>query len=224
MTTADLKSIVKAAQALRRQDEERPVLLATVVNVAGSSDQRMGGRMLIAEDRWVTGTGSGQCPKGDLIRKAWWLTRDGAPALLSHVAKGDEIDRGLGVGSSGPVDVLLEPCDIDDPYDPVAFLETCLVAEKPGAVAIVVRSNNRRVAVGSRLQIGPDDVVRSQIADEGLSRALATQARAVLDSGQSEIYAEGGFEALVEAVVPSPDIYLFDIGSDAEIEGLRAAG
>lgn len=227
MTTADLKRIVKAAQALRRQDEERPILLATVVNVAGSSDQRMGGRMLIAEDRWVTGTVSGLCPKGDLIRKAWWLTRDGVPALLSHVAKDDEddeIDRGLGIGPSGPVDVLLEPCDIDDPYDPVAFLETCLVAEKPGSVAIVLRSGNRRVAVGSRLQIGPDGVVRSQIADERLSRALATRARAVLDSGQSEIHAEGGVEALVEAVVPSPDFYLFGIGPDAEVEGLRAAG
>jgi xanthine dehydrogenase accessory factor len=130
MTTADLQSIVKAARALRAEDEERPLLLATAVNVAGSSHRRMGGRMLIAEDRWVTGSVGGGCPQGELIRKAWWFTRDGAPALLSYVARGDEIDCGLGLSSHGLVDLLLEPCDIDDPFDPIAFLESCLVAEK----------------------------------------------------------------------------------------------
>jgi xanthine dehydrogenase accessory factor len=224
MTTADLESIVKAARALRAEDEARPLLLATVVNVAGSSHRRMGGRMLIAEDRWVTGSVGGDCPQGELIRMAWWFTRDGAPALLSYVAKGDEIDCGLGLGSHGLVDLLLEPCDIDDPYDPLAFLESCLVAEKPGVVATVLRHRDRRVAVGARLQIGPDGVVRSQIADERLSRALAIRARAALDSGQSEVHAEGGIEALVEAVVPSPELYLFGVGPETQVEELRAVG
>jgi XdhC and CoxI family len=176
MTTADLQSIVKAARALRAEDEERPLLLATAVNVAGSSHRRMGGRMLIAEDRWVTGSVGGGCPQGELIRKAWWFTRDGAPALLSYVARGDEIDCGLGLSSHRLVDLLLEPCDIDDPFDPIAFLESCLVAEKSGVVATVLRSRDPRVLAGARLQIGPDGVVRSQIADDRLSRALATRA------------------------------------------------
>jgi xanthine/CO dehydrogenase XdhC/CoxF family maturation factor len=91
-------------------------------------------------------------------------------------------------------------------------------------VATVLRSRDPRVLAGARLQIGPDGVVRSQIADDRLSRALATRARAVLDAGQSEVHAEGGVEALVEAVVPLPDIFLFGIGPDTEVEELRAAG
>jgi xanthine dehydrogenase accessory factor len=212
---SDLKRIVSAAHALRAQDEERPLLLATVVNVAGSASRRIGARMLIAEDRWVCGSVTGNCPSGDVIRKAWWFTRDGAPALLSYVSKGDELDWAIGLEPNGLVDLLLEPCDIDDPYDPVAFLESCLTAQKPGVVATILRPGSRRVAVGARLQLGPDGTIRSTIADARLADALASRARAALEAGRSEVYAEGGVEALLEAVIPPPHIYLFGAGPDA---------
>src|ERR1700690_1920919 len=95
-TMHDLKAIVSAARALRAQDEGRPMLLATVLNVAGSSSRRPAARLLIAEDRWVSGSIGGDWPNGDLIRKAWWFTRHGAPALLSYVSTGGEIDWAIG--------------------------------------------------------------------------------------------------------------------------------
>lgn len=212
---SDLKGIVRAAHALRAENEERPLLLATVVNVAGSATRRIGARMLITENRWVSGRVGGDCPGAEVIRKAWWFTRDGSPALLSYVSKGDEMDWGIGLESNGLVDLLLEPCDVDDPFDPVAFLESCLVAEKRGVVATILRPSNRRVAVGDRLQIGPDGAVRSTIGEGQLSEALASRARAALESGRSEVFAEGGVEALVEVVIPPPHLYLFGAGADA---------
>jgi xanthine dehydrogenase accessory factor len=212
---SDLKAIVGAARAVRARDEDRPLLLATVVNVAGSSYRRIGARMLIAADRWVSGSVSGGCLEGDVIRKAWWCTRDGAPALLSYDSTDDEIGWGIGLGCNGLVDLLLEPCDVDDPYDPLAFLESCLVAERPCAQATVFRSDIPRVAVGARLQIGPDGALGSTIADPRVAATLAARARTALANRRSEVLAEGGIEALVEAVLPPPHLYLFGAGPDA---------
>jgi xanthine/CO dehydrogenase XdhC/CoxF family maturation factor len=203
-----LGDIVEAARALRLENPEYPFLLATVVNAGGDPSLRLGGHLLIAEggrtdDRWV-GPGSGRgTPVGEFIRKAWWFTRDGVPALLRHTATGEEIDWRLGLAESGSVDLLVVPCDVDDPYDPVAFFEQCLLAQTPGAVATVLRSDGGRPGLGTRLQIGPDGVPRSQIGDCRLTEAFADRTRQVLATGRSEIYVRGGMEALIEAVIPA---------------------
>jgi hypothetical protein len=256
-----LTDIVEAARALRAENPECPLLLATVVNVGGASSLRVGGHLLIAEDRWIDdrwiagrmsdGLGPASLARGglsgsigigsteeEIIRQAWWFTRDGVPALLRHTATGEESAWRLGRGESSLVDLLVVPCDVDDPYDPVAFFESCLRAQKPGAVATVLRSVDGRPGLGSRLQIGPDGVLRSQVGDARLAEAFAGRTRQVLASGRSEIYAHGGMEALIEAVV-SPqsdraigDLAVADIGRgglhetrvDMGLEPIKTAG
>jgi xanthine/CO dehydrogenase XdhC/CoxF family maturation factor len=121
-----LNHIVEAACSLRAANPDCPLLLATVVKVDGASSLRVGGRLLIAENHWIddrsvaAGVGA-RSPEEEILRQAWWFTRDGVPALLRHVASGTEIDWRLGLGDSGLVDLLVVPCDLDDPYDPLAF-------------------------------------------------------------------------------------------------------
>jgi xanthine dehydrogenase accessory factor len=232
----DLKFIVNAARAVRadrsasaRKGDGR-LLLATVVNVVGSSYRHLGARMLIAGDRWVTGSVSGGCLEADVVRKAWWCTRGGAPAVLSYDSTDDELGWGIGPGCNGMVDLLLQPCApghpddslADDPlafdplvFDPLAFLDRCLAAEKPAALATVFRSTNAGIDVGAQLQIGPDGMIRSTVGDPGVAAALGARARAALLSGRAEVYASGGVEALVEPVLPPPHLYLFGAGPDA---------
>jgi xanthine dehydrogenase accessory factor len=206
-----LKDIVEAARALRAENPDCPLLLATVVDVAGAASPGSGGHVLIAENRRVGASVGAGSPQEEIVRKAWWFTRDGVPALLSHTATGEEIDWRLGPGGSGRIDILVVPCDVDDSYDPVAFFESCLRAQKPGAVATVLHSDRGLPGLGTRLQIGPDGVLRSQVGDARLVEAFADRTRQVLASGRSEIYARGGMEALIEAVLPPRlDVAVFD--------------
>jgi xanthine dehydrogenase accessory factor len=227
----DLKFIVNAARAFRADrpasapEGDGRLLLATVVRVVGSSYRRIGARMLIAGDRWVSGSVSGGCLEGDVVRKAWWCTRGGLPALLSYDSTDDELGWGIGLGCNGLVDLLLQPCLLgqpDDPLadarpilDPLAFLDRCLVSEKPAALATVFRSADGGIAVGAQLQIGPDGDVRASVGDPALAATLGARARAALRSGQPEVVAVGGVEALVEPILPPPHLYLFGAGPDA---------
>src|ERR1700722_14397722 len=109
-----LRDIVEAARALRLENPEYPLLLATVVNAGGDSSLRLGGHLLIAEDRridarWVGPDPGTRTPIDDLVREAWWLTRDGVPALLRHTATPEAIDWRLGLGESGSGDLLVLP-------------------------------------------------------------------------------------------------------------------
>jgi xanthine/CO dehydrogenase XdhC/CoxF family maturation factor len=226
-----LSHIVEAARSLRAENPDCPLLLATVVKVDGPSGLRVGGRLLIAENRWIDdgwiGDRSGaagvraRSPEEEILRQAWWFTRDGVPALLRHAATGTEIDWRLGLGDGGQVDLLVVPCDIDDPYDPLAFFETCLRTEKPGAVVTVLRSVGGRPSLGTRLQIGPDGVLRSEIGDARLAEVFADRARKVRASGRSEIYEDGSMEGLIEAVVP-PGLDL--AGFDGRVAGVGPGG
>lgn len=217
----DLKFIVNAARALRADraasvpGSADRLLLATVVRVVGSSYRRIGARMLIADDRWVSGSVSGGCLEGDVVRKAWWSTRGGVPALLSYDSTDDEIGWGIGLGCNGLVDLLLQPCAPGHPDDPLDFLERCLSTEKPAALATVFRSAEGGIPVGAQLQIGPDGLSRSTVGDPGLAAALGARARAALSSGQPEVYVTRGVEALVEPILPPPHLTLFGAGPDA---------
>jgi len=59
---SELQAVAAAARRLRA--EGQPFLVATVVGVRGSSYRRPGARLLLAGDRWITGSVSGgcQCP------------------------------------------------------------------------------------------------------------------------------------------------------------------
>jgi xanthine dehydrogenase accessory factor len=212
---SDLKAIVKAARAARGRNEDCSLLLATVVNVAGSSYRRIGARMLVADDRWVSGSVSGGCLEGDVVRKAWWCTRDGAPALLSYDSTDDDVGWGIGLGCNGQVELLVERCHRNDPDDPLAFLDACLTAEKPGALATVFRSSDPRIAVGARLRLKPDGELRSPFEDAALTASLGARAREAMATGRSQVHAEAGIEILVEAIVPPPHLYVFGAGPDA---------
>ena len=52
-------------------------MLATVVEVEGSSYRKPGARMLMAPDGRRAGTVSGGCLEAEVARRAWWLTDSG---------------------------------------------------------------------------------------------------------------------------------------------------
>ena len=66
----ELRTVLDTAGRLATSGEEG--VLATIVQVEGSTYRRPGARLLVGRSgEWVGGV-SGGCVEGELVRKAWW--------------------------------------------------------------------------------------------------------------------------------------------------------
>ncbi|HWD38045.1 MAG TPA: XdhC family protein, partial [Fimbriimonas sp.] len=78
----ELSDIVKA---WREAPPGSPLVLATVVEVSGSTYRKPGARLLIRDGHWLAGSVSGGCLEADLLSTAWERTANG-PALVTYDA------------------------------------------------------------------------------------------------------------------------------------------
>ena len=80
--------ILKLASEAKQQGVD--AVLATVVRTEGSAYRRAGAMMLICEDGRSVGMISGGCLEPHIIKRAFWLTRDGANVQIYQT--GDDIE------------------------------------------------------------------------------------------------------------------------------------
>jgi xanthine/CO dehydrogenase XdhC/CoxF family maturation factor len=80
--------ILKLAREAQQQGID--AVLATVVRTEGSAYRRAGAMMLICEDGRPVGMISGGCLEPHIIKRAFWLTRDGANVQVYQT--GDDIE------------------------------------------------------------------------------------------------------------------------------------
>ena len=227
---SDVRTLLRAAAALERAGT--PALLATVVSVRGSAYRRPGARMLLTEDRWLAGSVSGGCLEGDVIRKGWWRTRDGAPVVVTYDATvGEDIRWGFGLGCDGVVEVLLERLRTPGRLDPLRFMAKCHEGQRRGVLATVFRSARPDVAVGARLAVGADRESEACGLGQGFRPALVgmcTRAFAEGATATSRRLAFDGteIEVLVEPILPAPRLFVLGSGHDAApvVEIARTVG
>ena len=105
--THELKKIVQAY--LISQKNKKKSVLATVVDLDGSSYRRPGVRMLIDEAGKMTGAVSGGC-----VEKEIW--RQSGSVFKSGVAKVMQYDGRYRLGCEGVLYILIEPFDPDRPF------------------------------------------------------------------------------------------------------------
>lgn len=210
------RTILDAAYKLRRARES--FVIATVVAVTGSAYRRPGARMLIARDRWVAGSVSGGCLEGDVVRRSWWHTEQGAPVVVTYDSRVDEaadpeeLREGLGLGCNGVVDVLLERHG-QSSVDALAFLARCRDTQRRGALVTVFASSDPSVPIGARLAIDATGATEGSLGAATL--ALTAEAQRVIKSGKTTVHTSGAVRALVEAVVPPPRLFVIGAGHDA---------
>jgi len=150
------------------------------------------------------------------MKKGWWRTRTGAPQLVTYDARSnDELGWGLGVGCDGTVDVLLEPARSDG-IDAIDFIAGCYDGQHRGALATLLGSAER---LGAHVAVAADGTVLTDDLDRPTRESLADQCRRVLERGTSTVATclsgTGPVEALVEAVLPPPRLFVVGSGHDA---------
>jgi xanthine/CO dehydrogenase XdhC/CoxF family maturation factor len=218
---SDVHAIASAVRRLRA--EQIPYLVATVVEVTGSSYRRPGARMIIGEDGSIAGGISAGCLESALVRTAWWRTRSEGAILASYdsTSDDDELGWGSGFGCNGVVEVLLERAHParDAALD---FLLTTVEGERRGALSTVFRSSIAAVPVGSRA-CSTADGATAFLDSAGLGPLWAEEeqfvALNVLHEGQSQTLVltseDGCLSVLVEPVVPPPRLFICGEGPDA---------
>lgn len=121
----ELKSIIFAYdQAIAAG---KKTALATVVHVEGSSYRRPGARMLVDDEGMVTGAISGGCLEGDALRKALFAISQQVSRLVSYDTSNEEdVSIGIQLGCEGIIQVLFEPIDSNDPYNPIELIRMAI--------------------------------------------------------------------------------------------------
>lgn len=234
---SDGPGLLAAARQLRASGA--PFLVATVVRVRGSSYRRPGARLIAAEERRVAGSVSGGCLEKDLLRTGWWRTRNG-PVVVRY----DSSDAGAplaALGCGGEVEILLERAGAGagEP-DAAGLVERALASGAVAAVATVFRSSTPGLAVGARWCLlganffGPEGPAAAAprppvegalagVLRAACERAMAERRTRVLTH---EIDEKSSFDALIEAILPPPRVFVFGAGPDAlpVVEATRRLG
>lgn len=113
--THEFKDIVNAHLLAREQGIKS--VLATVVDLDGSSYRKPGVKMLILEDGSMKGAVSGGCVEKDIVRQAVSVFEDGKPKMMTY-------DGRYRLGCEGVLYILIEPFE-PEPGFRKAF-EQCL--------------------------------------------------------------------------------------------------
>ena len=136
---------------LAKQAEQQNVdaVLATVVRTEGSAYRRAGAMMLICADGRSVGMISGGCLEPHIIKRAFWLTRDGANVQVYQTGDdqreysddlelNSEDELNFGLGCNGRVHVLFERLTSAKPL--LALIAKVRQDGQPITVATLIKS------------------------------------------------------------------------------------
>lgn len=205
------------AEELNRWVEQgRDFAVATVVAVGGSAPRQPGAALAVDSDGTAIGSVSGGCVEGAVYELCQQALEDGE-TVLERFGYSDDDAFAVGLTCGGIIDILVTPVPVGSTAREV--FEAALAAAARGEAAAVAR-----IAEGPAELMGRAVLVRGEGSYEGgfgghpeLDRAIADEARAMLDAGKTgvlEIGADGRLcgeplKVLVESSVPPPRMIVF---------------
>lgn len=205
------------AEELNRWVEQgRDFAVATVVAVGGSAPRQPGAALAVDSDGTAIGSVSGGCVEGAVYELCQQALEDGE-TVQERFGYSDDDAFAVGLTCGGIIDILVTPVPVGSPAREV-FAASLAAAARGEAAAVA------RIAEGPAELMGRAVLVRGEGSYEGgfgghpeLDRAIADEARAMLDAGKTgvlEIGADGRLcgeplKVLVESSVPPPRMVVF---------------
>ncbi|MFF3210212.1 XdhC family protein [Streptomyces sp. NPDC002886] len=205
------------AEELNRWVEQgRDFAVATVVAVGGSAPRQPGAALAVDSDGTAIGSVSGGCVEGAVYELCQQALEDGE-TIQERFGYSDDDAFAVGLTCGGIIDILVTPVPVGSPSREV-FAASLAAAARGEAAAVA------RIAEGPAELMGRAVLVRGEGSYEGgfgghpeLDRAIADEARAMLEAGKTgvlEIGADGRLcgeplKVLVESSVPPPRMVVF---------------
>jgi len=213
-----MKELQEIIAKLRELPASERVVLATVVDVRGSSYRLPGARMLIDENGNSLGTISGGCLEADVLERAQKVLQTGIPQVVTYDTRDNENSLfGLQMGCNGVIRVLLE---IGRDNRLLEFVKNCFAERRNGSIATLIATpENFELALGTRYFFGNKNLTENDSPESEFSDELKSAAREVLESKRSrcEIFQtpNGEVEFFVEFITPPVLLFVFGAGFDA---------
>lgn len=216
----ELQEILKKTAGLAPDEK---AILATVVDIKGSSYRRAGARMLIDESGNSIGTVSGGCLEADVLEHAKKVLKTGEPVIITYdTMQNEDSVFGLGMGCKGIIRILLEPA-IDNPL--LDILETCFCERRRGAVAtLIAKYESFSLPIGAKIFAAAKDNIEMSFDEIELEEnsilqdVISDAIQSIKDNrSYSKTYetAKGEIEFFIEVINPPVSLLLFGAGYDA---------
>jgi xanthine dehydrogenase accessory factor len=183
-------------QAAAWLDAGKPVIMATIIRIRGSSSQPLGARMVMTGDNRFVGAVSGGCVETDVYEAARDVMAGDGPLML-HYKKVENPLVEIGLNCDGHIDVLVEALD-RDLYDQLAA---------PGKhVNVTLCYPNQPLDPQPRhIQVMADGTASADLPPAVVQDAVA----AFQDDHPVTVSYPDGQIALLEPVLPPPTLLIF---------------
>ncbi|MGV9795003.1 XdhC family protein [Gordonia sp. NPDC003422] len=186
--------------------------LTTVVATTGSAPRQPGASSIRLADGRVLGSVSGGCVEGAVYELAGEVMASGTPSSERYGIADDEAFA-VGLTCGGILDVFCESVN-QETWPGLGDLADAVAARRPIAVATVTAGAHGQV--GSHLTVTADDVIGT-LGGPNLDRAVAQDARGLLDLGESSTLRYGsagertgdGVAVFVNSFAPPPRMIVF---------------
>lgn len=215
----ELREIINAYEFAKKK--EKKLALATLVHLNGSSYRRPGARMIVDEAGQLTGAISGGCLEGDALLKAVYCIHQQQPKLVVYDTS-DEEDATIGVqlGCSGIIQVLFEPIQDDDPYNPIELLKLA-IQRRQNAVLVTLYAAKIKNGdpVGTTILLEESGFIMNNTSFEQIPVELFNDIKdtLVLKKSTFKTYADPDFtfNAFISFIAPAISLIIVGAGNDA---------
>ncbi len=204
----------------RARDRSEPLVLATVVDTAGSTYTKCGAQMLFSRDERYAGMLSGGCLEADLAGHAHTVATTGEPRRVRYdQTRPDAELLGLGSGCEGTMDILLQRLDPTSHWEPLAGMLDAFRARRAESVLLVVQSQDPAIPLGAGRFAGTGAGFGAGAdGDARVALALGAAQAPMPDAGAAPRLQRDvvpGVDALHLPIEPPPQILLLGAGPDA---------
>lgn len=200
----EIQEILKKIESLQPNEK---AILATVVDVQGSSYRLPGAKMLVLENGDTFGTVSGGCLEADVLERATKVIESGTPQIFTYdTTKNEDSVFSFNMGCRGVIRILLEPIR-NNPF--IEFLRCCF--EKEQGVAATSIGTGKDGIIGDRIFFVGDGKEQNEFA----SKQIREKAVEVLASGISQIEKYEFGDVFFDYLSLPINLTIFGAGADA---------
>ena len=208
-----MESVFKAA--VQELDDQKPMVVATVVRTSGSTPQKSGAKLLVREDGSGVGTLGGGCVEGDIWFAAQELLKRGGDAELRDYQLNEDLAAQDGLVCGGTMYFLIDPIRETDPYRDFATqaVEAYAGGSPMAIVNVTGAPESSKVAVGAKMLVRENGDTQGGLGDTVLEALTVAKARELMAMGKNDyLRLDDGIECYIEAYTTPPTLVLIGGG------------
>ena len=200
-----MKEQQEIVDALNHVSVKSKPVLATVVDVKGSSFRLPGAKMLILEDGTAIGTVSGGCLEADVLARADKVRETAETQFVDYDTNDENSVFSLNMGCRGIVRIMMEPA-WDNPK--IGLLRKAVESSEGGVIATVISGENE----GEFLAL---DRNRNEVTGTPKGKELADVASDALGSQRSNHVETALGKTFLDYIEPALSLFIFGASTEA---------